>query len=228
MKFSEIIERVNDFLGRTSTSKGSWEDREIKVAINNALRDAERIVDEAFEYFYLSWRSIREIVGRTVYDIPECKSVVSVERNSASGTYASPYFFTKVGHTQSDEEFYRFLGHRLPWRRFTPEAYQQVGADKVRLMQPPTEASNGTLIVGYIRRIPELVGDDDVPDLPEENHSFLVWTALEELLMKEEEGGPRMQFVLRKKEEQGGMLANSIRKTNIQYPKTMNIVEPLL
>ncbi|MCP5059027.1 MAG: hypothetical protein GY937_20170 [bacterium] len=228
MKFSEIVTEVNSYLGRSSTVKGSWEDDEIKNAINSAQGDAERIIDGVYEYYFFGWKTIQETDDQTVYNLPEdCKKVVSLERiTDDASANPIPFFLTKIQHTQADREFYQFITSQTPWRRFSPQAYQQMGQSQIRLMVPSDSSKGATLLLTYVRMLQKLVSDNDVSGIPVNNHKYLKWAALEELLSKEEEGGARMAYVTRKVQKEETLLEEHVRRVNIQAPKTINFVEP--
>jgi hypothetical protein len=223
----DLVTQINNFLGRSSTKTGSWVDAEIDDALNEAHTDAEIIIDEAFEYYWIAYAWVNETESEDTYDLPEdCKFVVALQRLDASGIgQAKPQFLRKIGHTQAEEEFYRFLEPNTNIYGYTDEAYQQEGSDKIKLMKPSVTTISDQLILVYIRRLMPLVDDYDESPIPREHHGYLKWRALWYLLPKEEEGGARMNQVTTLMQEKELKLKEHAIHRNIQSAKTINFID---
>jgi hypothetical protein len=226
MTFSELQTSVNRFLGRSTTHKGSWEDDEVKEAINEALVLTELTIDETFEYYFIAFAFIPEVSGQQTYNLPsDCKSVVSIERQNSSGGLLQPLFLKYIQHQTAEEEFYRFVSGTVSIFGYSVEAYQQEGSDKIRLMVPSATTAEGDLVLVYIRKLPELVSDDDIPGIPEEYHSVIKWMAINLLLPKEEEGGPKASLAMRLSGVWTEKLITHVKSKNIQSAKYVNFTD---
>jgi len=225
MKFSQIITQVNNFLGRTTSSPGLWSDDEIKDAVNSSLDDAVADIEEAYEYYFLSWAVISEVSGESIYSLPDdCNRVVELSRQSSSST-DKPYFLSKIGWATQEQEFYQWVNSVLiSSYGFVAEAYQQMG-NKIRLINASQAGNLGTLIIVFTRDVPHIIDNDETPAIPSRDHGFLVWRALQYLLPKEEEGGPRMDMVNRLADEKRIRMIASIRSKNVQAPKHINFID---
>lgn len=219
MNFSQLQTQVSNFLGRSTAHPGSWTDQEIKDALNEAQLDAEIIIDNVYEYFFIAYFQLPEVSGQKTYHLPDdCKRVLRVGR-------AGERAMRRIMHAHEDEDYYATLTGLQNLYGYTDESYQQEGDDKINLMKASTADPSHALIVVYIRRLLEMAEDEDVSAIPREHHPYLKWRAIKILLPKEEEGGARMNEVNRILAEKEMALRQHVKMKNIQSPRYMHYID---
>lgn len=207
MTFLELQDLVLSWLD--DKDAGYFTRAEVKRWLNNAQRETQKLVIQAFEGHYRTVAQTTLVVNQREYQLPTNFKKLSRLEVILSGTAFQNEDRAMVQKiTENQQDFY-------PMQTGTPVGYYFLG-DKIVLVPAPDSAK--TLRLTYLYNVEDMVNDGDSPDIPTEYHEFLAVLATLDGLYKD---GRDVNAMLEKKRYYEEQFKRDAEERNVDTPRTV-------
>lgn len=180
---------------------------QVKAWLNNAQKETQKLLIQAGENWYVRVPVCTDtIVGQSCYFLPQdFLKVRRLELVMNAGTSGETSQFI-VPITQNEQDA---LGSQ--WAR--PTAYYLL---KNVFVLKATPDNVYHLRLNYVYRVPDMVLDDEVPDIPEEYHEFLAVLATIDGLLKDRRD---ISSLVEKRNYYQGMFVKDAEQRRVDKPR---------
>lgn len=207
MNLGELRTLVSVWLD--DVNNGYFTAAQLNVWLNNAQREAQKFVIQAFEGHYKKCVETTTVANQREYQLPsDFKKLSRLEYILSGSSFQTEdrVRLTKITENQQD-----FFSENTG----TPTSYYFQG-DKVILVPCPDQAK--TLRLTYMYRVTDMSNDSDEPDVPEDYHEYLaVLATLDGLYRDGREAGPYLE----KKRYYEEQFRRDAEERNVDEPRTV-------
>lgn len=207
MTLAELRTLVSTWLD--DINNGYFTAAQINVWLNNAQREAQKMVIQAFEGHYRKCVETTTVVNQREYQLPDDFKKLTRLECILSGTSFQNEARQRLSKiTENQQDFF-------PDNTGTPISYYFQG-DKLVLVPCPDQAK--TLRLTYLYRVTDMSADGDTPDIPEDYHEYLaVLATLDGLYRDGRDVGP----FLEKKKYYEEQFRRDAEERNVDEPRTV-------
>jgi len=139
------------------------EEAELTALINQAIRDAEKIVHDLYEDYFLTSAYLSLVTSTSEYSLPSdiyANKIRSIIYDNGSNSYEikrlnSPIVFTSLPYIESSDDYQYLIVNSL------------ASGFKIKLFPASRETSSTYATVWYIRTAKQLSSSSDACDIPE-------------------------------------------------------------
>jgi hypothetical protein len=207
MTFVQLQVLVSSWLD--DTSNGYFTLSEVKTWLNNAQREAQKMVIQAFEGHYRKVVQTTMVQYQREYQLPSDFKKLSRLEVVLSGTTFQTENCQRIAKITENQQ------DMMPERTGSPQAYYFKG-DQIVLVPAPDSAK--TLRLTYLYRVADMVNDADTPDIPADYHEYLaVLATLDGLYKDGRDPGP----MLNKKEYFEKLFKQDAEERNVDESRTI-------
>lgn len=207
MTFVQLQTMVSSWLD--DPNNGYFTLAEVKLWLNNAQREAQKMVIQAFEGHYRKVVETTMVQYQREYQLPSDFKKLSRIEVVLSGTTFQTESVTRLSKITENQQ------DMVTERTGTPMAYYFKG-DQVVLVPAPDD--DKTLRLTYLYRVTDMVNDADLPDVPADYHEYLaVLATLDGLYKDGREVGPMLQ----KKEYFERLFKQDAEERNVDESRTI-------
>lgn len=206
MTFVQLQTLVSSWLD--DSSNGYFTLTEVKRWLNNAQREAQKMVGQAFEGHYRKVVQTTMVQYQREYQLPsDFRKLSRLEVILTGSSFQTESVQRLVKITENQQDNFERTG--------TPLAYYFKG-DQIVLVPAPDD--DKTLRLTYMYRVTDMSNDADTPDIPEDYHEYLaVLATLDGLYKDGRETGPMMQ----KKEYFEKLFKQDAEERNVDESRTV-------
>lgn len=207
MTFVQLQVLVSSWLD--DPNNGYFALSEVKTWLNNAQRETQKTVIQAFEGHYRKVVQTTMVQYQREYQLPsDFKKLSRLEVVLSGTTFQDEDVQRLVKITENQQDL-------MPERTGTPVSYYFKG-DQIVLVPAPDVAR--TLRLTYLYRVTDMVNDADVPDIPEDYHEYLaVLATLDGFYKDGRDPGPMLQ----KKEYFEKLFKQDAEERNVDESRTI-------
>lgn len=207
MTFVQLQTMVSSWLD--DPNNGYFTLAEVKLWLNNAQREAQKMVIQAFEGHYRKVVETTMVQYQREYQLPSDFKKLSRIEVILSGTTFQTESVTRLSKITENQQ------DMVTERAGTPMAYYFKG-DQVVLVPAPDD--DKTLRLTYLYRVTDMSNDADLPDIPADYHEYLaVLATLDGLYKDGREVGPMLQ----KKEYFEKLFKQDAEERNVDESRTI-------
>lgn len=207
MTFVQLQTMVSSWLD--DPNNGYFTLAEVKLWLNNAQREAQKMVIQAFEGHYRKVVETTMVQYQREYQLPSDFKKLSRIEVVLSGTTFQTESVTRLSKITENQQ------DMVTERTGTPMAYYFKG-DQVVLVPAPDD--DKTLRLTYLYRVTDMSNDADLPDIPADYHEYLaVLATLDGLYKDGREVGPMLQ----KKEYFEKLFKQDAEERNVDESRTI-------
>jgi len=193
-------------------SSSFFTDSEMLTWLNWAQREYQNKLVQAHEQWFVTATSINIIAGSEEYDMP-CASLKIVRVEDIRDTSA-PVEIYPITFNEKDKYSYF---EQLSGANIGSIVNQYAMRGNKFVFRPrPTTSMNSAVRVYYVRRVDDLVTASDISDIPLEYHELLVWSVVENGMIKQEATAEAMATVLARRNRLVADLAITAEDRQVQ------------
>jgi len=207
MTFVQLQVLVSSWLD--DTNNGYFTLSEVKTWLNNAQRETQKMVIQAFEGHYRKVVQTTLVQYQREYQLPtDFKKLSRLEVVLSGTTFQNEDCQRLVKITENQQDL-------MPERTGTPQTYYFKG-DQVVVVPAPDAAK--TLRLTYLYRAADMVNDADLPDVPADYHEYIAVLATLDGLYKD---GRDPGAMLNKKEYFEKLFKQDAEERNVDESRTI-------
>jgi len=185
---------------------------QVKAWLNNAQKEAQKDVEQAFEGHFVKCVQTQTVQGQREYDLPsDFKRTRRVVLVVSGSDFANENVLLLYKITPNSQDAYDRYG--------TPSVYYFKG-NQLILVACPQQA--WPLRMEYIYRIPEMTLDADVSEIPIEYHEYVCLLAARDGFLKD---GRDMGPVKQKIDDYQTALKRDAEQRNIDAPRPVTTTQ---
>lgn len=206
MTFLEMQDLVLSWLD--DVDAGYFTRAQVKVWLNNAQKEVQKMVDQAFEGHFIKCVETTTVVNQREYELPtDFKRLHRLELVISGSSFHNQTTSVLVKITPNQQDGFDKSG--------TPSAYYFKGTQLVLLPVPDTAK---TLRMEYSYRIPDLSADGDVSEVPKDYHEFIAMIATRDGFLKD---GRDITAIQKKIDDHETSLKRDAEQRNVDQPRTI-------
>jgi len=207
MTLTELITLTSTWLD--DVNNGYFTTTQITAWLNNAQRETQKMVIQAFEGHYRKCVETTTLANQREYQLPDDFKKLSRLEYILSGTSFQNESRQRLSKITENQQDY------FPENTGTPISYYFQG-DKLILVPCPDQAK--TLRMTYLYRVADMTVGGDVPDIPEDYHEYLaVLATLDGLYRDGRDAAP----FLEKKRYYEEQFRRDAEERNVDEPRTV-------
>lgn len=181
---------------------------QIKVWLNNAQKEVQKKIEQAFEGHFVKCVETTTVVGQREYELPtDFKRLHRLELIMSGSTFTTQSVEVLGKITPNQQDAFARSG--------SPKGYYFKGT---QLILVPVPDAAKTLRMEYTYKLADLSADSDVSEIPKEYHEYLSLLAARDGFMKD---GRDTATIQKKIDEYETDLKRDAEQRNVDSPRTV-------